>query len=135
MRRFVTVHVVVAAIGLAVIAVCIIALSSPSLVYYYTGTRHAFCRAVRSLNAPHPTSGELKAAVGAGTSVDASGMFHRLAAESPEHFPDGVQDGDSFEMYSFPDVTYYFQFRDGRLVNHHPDEFSETPLKQTTLLR
>jgi hypothetical protein len=135
MRRFLTFTIVAATIGLAAAAVWLIAWASPSTAYRHTGTRQDFCRAIRSLDSVHPTVDELTAAVGSGTSVDASDMFRRLATVRPDYFADGVCNGDTYIMYDFLNVTYFFQLREGRLVNHHPEEFGETPSKQTTSVR
>ena len=50
----------------------------------------------------------------------------RMAAKNPSGWPDGVRDDDRVIGYPCDEsTTLWLQFRNGRLINHDPDDFAE----------
>jgi hypothetical protein len=56
-------------------------------------------------------------------------VTRKFAEDSPSHWPDGVKDQDVFHQYPLGTRTCLscinLQFRQGILVNYHPDDFAE----------
>jgi hypothetical protein len=50
----------------------------------------------------------------------------KMAAKNPSGWPDGVRDDDKMIGFPFDDgITLWLQFRNGKLVNHNPSDFTK----------
>ena len=49
----------------------------------------------------------------------------KFVEKFPDMYPDGIKDMDTFVSYPIDGGSLNLQFRNGRLINHLPDEFRE----------
>jgi hypothetical protein len=70
-------------------------------------------------------------------SSDRAAMAMRRTVESnPGRYPDGWKEGDFWACYDFPDKTrWWFQVRDGRLVNYDPAVLASQPQRRVAAVR
>src|SRR3954453_22544905 len=97
----------------------VLLLSSPAHVYRLTGSQHYFNLAVSGAVPRGGAVTRLRAVVGPGAEVAGPPWLLKTIQGDPARFPDGWREGDGFVSYTFPgNSTWYFQVRDGRLVNY-----------------
>ena len=51
--------------------------------------------------------------------------LNSMNSKVPHRFPDGVHADDLIVGYETDGITQFFQFRDGRLMNHNPKDFEQ----------
>ncbi len=55
-------------------------------------------------------------------------VLQKMAQVRPQGYPDGIKEDDQFVGFDGPNgSTIYLQFRDGKLINFDPKEFSRPP--------
>ncbi len=109
---------------------------TPSWVYGLTGGQWAFNRAVSWAVPREASLAQLEAVVGPGRPVLTPPWLRQTVLREPSLYPDGWRVGDTSVSYSFPDKSvWYFQIRDGRLVNYDPSVMAGQPQEHFTILR
>jgi hypothetical protein len=104
---------------------------SPSFLYRLTGSQRQFNLAVSQSVLKGATLAQLENVVGPGQKVSIPPWLRQMIERQPGAYPDGWTEGDTCVSYSFPgNSTWYFQVRDGRLVNYDPAVLAGQPQEQ-----
>ncbi len=114
-------------IGLAICSLILVAagawlVNHPALVYRLTGSEHYFATAIKETIPKGCDVGHLESLVGQGTPTAPPDWMLRWIDEKPNLSPDGWREGDKLIRYDFSGSTWYFQIRDGHLVNYDPND-------------
>jgi hypothetical protein len=102
-----------------------------SLRYRMTDSPAAFYGAVHKRLSPGDSMGRFREVLGPGEEVIGQRREKLLSAsrhfmvQSPDAYPDGVEEADVFIEYRVGlNTGYQFQFRDGRVINFNPNDYS-----------
>jgi hypothetical protein len=108
----------------------------PSFMYRLTGSQRHFNLAVSRAIPKGATLAQLEAEVGRGRLVNAPPWMREMVRREPSRYTDGWREGDTCVSYSFPGKsTWYFQVRDGRLVNYNPSVLAGQPQEHLAGIR
>ncbi|MDR3620154.1 MAG: hypothetical protein P4L85_12445 [Paludisphaera borealis] len=124
-------------LALAALMVCAAALAAwnPAWLYRVTGSQRYFNIAVSRAVPRGATLAQLESVVGPGQRVADPSWSKKCIERMPSDNPDGWREGDVFVSYSFPGkVTWYFQARDGRLINYEPAVLAGQPQEHIALI-
>jgi len=124
-----------AVLALAMTAAVTLALS-PSWQYQLTGHQRPFNRAVSRAVPRGSTLARLESVAGPGKRASVPSWLQQIIRSRPNDYPDGWREEDFCVSYSFPGhSTWYFQVRDGRLVNYDPAVLAGQPQEQIAVIK
>jgi hypothetical protein len=119
--------------GLALIAVGFWLLAPPAVLYRVTHSERHFNMTIKAGLPKGADVTQLESLVGRGEKIAPPDWMLPWIAEKPERNPDGWRDSDQIIRYPFARSTWYFQVRDGHLVNYDPADVVIDPPPLTSL--
>lgn len=132
--------VLAAGAGVAVVVALVVWMASPGLRYRATGRQRDFNALVSRQVPMGSTLAALEAVAGPAEVPPADDRavlaLRASMAGQPQWYPDGWREGDSWVCYRFPgESRWWFQVRDGRLVNYDPAVLAGQPQEQVAIAR
>jgi hypothetical protein len=125
-----------AGLGMILLAAVILLTRSPASLYRLTGSQRQFNIAVSRYVPKGATLGQLEAVVARGTRTPVPSWLRRTIRREPDRFREGWREGDDCVSYAFPgNSRWYFQVRDGRLVNYDPVVLADQPQEKIAMVR
>ena len=110
------------------IGVAALALLLAAGIRWFRGTQYGFNVVVSRAVPKGATLADLEAVAGPAIRPPAADRLAAAIGRAAAAKPDGWREGDSWACYDFPDGNrWWFQVRDGRLVNYDPAVLASQP--------